>query len=41
MHECIKSGFTTDNYSVDRPINFYLKQYDFDEFDVINFLSRI
>ena len=24
---CIKSGFTTNKYSIDRPINFYLKRY--------------
>ena len=28
-HEYIKLGFTTDNYSIDRPINFYSKRYVF------------
>ena len=28
-HECIKPGFTADNYSVGKPINFYLKRLVF------------
>ena len=36
-HGCIKPGFTTDNYSIDKPIHFRLKQIVFEQHCVLAF----